>query len=260
MDTIKIDSKFADKNGEIMVVELEGYIDQSNYHKLQKIFDDVMNSGCYKIIVDFEKLDYMSSAGWGVFVGEVKRFRDNNGDIKLVRMHDDVYDVFHLLEFYHILEDYSSIQEAATQFGSQSVFIDLVEDKKDMVRTDELLEAIDSEVDEVDIAIDEIDNTGFVDKTIHPSNSVIIEGTPVPKAALKIESIQKTKKISDLPIREKIKRIIAQNPLLTTRGIKKVLRHEQFGNTKIGFFRLRRLLREMDLHTKDKRYRYYRSC
>ena len=260
MDTIKIDSKFADKNGEIMVVELEGYIDQSNYHKLQKILDDVMNSGCYKIIVDFEKLDYMSSAGWGVFVGEVKRFRDNNGDIKLVRMHDDVYDVFHLLEFYHILEDYSSIQEAATRFDTQSVFIDLVDDKKDMVRTDEPLEAVDSEVDEVDIAIDEIDSTEFADKTVPPSNSVIVEGTPELKAAFQIESIHKKKKISDLPIREKIKRIIAQNPLLSTRGIKNVLRHKEFGNTKIGYFRLRRLLKEMDLHTKDKRYRYYRSC
>ncbi len=260
MDTIKIDSKFADKNGEIMVVELEGYIDQSNYHKLQKIFDDIMNSGCYKIIVDFEKLDYMSSAGWGVFVGEVKRFRDNKGDIKLVRMHDDVYDVFHLLEFYHILEDYSSIQDAAAQFDTQSVFIDLVEDKKDVVRSEESVDAVDSEVDEIDISIDDMDGAGFVDKSIPPSNSVIIEGTPVPKSALKIESIQKKKKLSDLPIHEKIKRIIAQNPLLTTRGIKKVLRHEQFGRTKIGFFRLRRLLKSMDLNTKDKRYRYYRSC
>ena len=28
----------------------------------------------------------MSSAGWGIFVGEVKRFREKGGDIKLVNM------------------------------------------------------------------------------------------------------------------------------------------------------------------------------
>ena len=261
MDTIKIDSKFADKNGEIMVVELEGYIDQSNYHKLQKIFEDIIKSGCYKIIVDFDKLDYISSAGWGVFVGEVKRFRDNNGDIKLVRMHDDVYDVFHLLEFYHILDDYSSIQEAAAQFDTQSVFIDLVDDSKPVINTNEQSDPIEAEIDEVDISLETLDNedTHFVDKTIPPSKSVTIEETAVPKDALKIQSIQK-KKIADLPINEKIKRIIAQNPLLTVRGIKKVLRHEQFGNVKMGYFRLRKILKEMDLNTKDKRYRYYRSC
>lgn len=259
MDTVKIDSRFADKNGEIMVVELEGYIDQSNYHRLQKMFDDIINSGCYKIIVDVENLDYMSSAGWGVFVGEVKRFRDNSGDIKLSNLHDDILDVFQLLEFYHILDHFSSIQEAAASFDPQTVFLDLVEEEKEIVLNEEAMQSVATEVEEVDIDVEKLDEPGFVDKTIKSSEAVVIEGVQMPKEALHLESLPKQKKLAELPLREKIKRIVAQNPLLTTRGIKKILKHQQFGKTSVGYFKLRRILKGMDLHTKDKRYRYYRS-
>ena len=86
MEQVQIESKFAGKHGEIMVLELSGHIDQSNSYQLQKMFDNIIHSGCFKVIVDFGKLYYMSSAGWGVFIGEIKRFRDNGGDIKLANM------------------------------------------------------------------------------------------------------------------------------------------------------------------------------
>ena len=66
--------------------------------------------------------------------------------------------------------------------------------------------------------------------------------------------------ISYLPINEKIRKVVAQFPLLSTRQIKKMLKHEEFGRERIGYFRFFRLLRELNLETKVKRYRYYRSC
>ena len=89
------------------MVELDGHIDQSNSHQLQKMFDNILQSGCSKVIVDFNRLFYMSSSGWGVFVGEIKRFRDLEGDIKLTNMNPEIYDVYQMLEFYHIFDDYN---------------------------------------------------------------------------------------------------------------------------------------------------------
>lgn len=128
MEQVQIDSKFADKHGEIMVVELGGHIDQSNSYQLQKMFDNIIQSGCFKVIVDFTKLYYMSSAGWGVFIGEIKRFRDNSGDIKLASMNPDIYDVYQMLEFYHILEDYTTVQEAALSFKTEGEELNLIND------------------------------------------------------------------------------------------------------------------------------------
>ncbi|MCD4691312.1 MAG: hypothetical protein K8R79_00235 [Calditrichales bacterium] len=56
MEKIKIESKFADQTGEIMVVELGGHVDQSNTFQLQKMFENIIQSGCYKVIVDFKEL------------------------------------------------------------------------------------------------------------------------------------------------------------------------------------------------------------
>jgi len=259
MENVKIDSKFVDKNGEIMVVEVEGYIDQSNHYKLQKILDDIIKSGCHKIIVDMDKLEYMSSAGWGVFVGEVKRFRDNSGDIKLVNMRDDVYDVFRLLEFYHILEDYSNINEAAAMFSPHEVYLDLAKEDASQGPATVSSESVDIEVSEVEFSIDQPEEKK-APETVILTEHLGRDAEHPKRKPVRLEALQREVKLDRLPIREKIKKIIAQNPLLTTRGIRKVLRHEQFGNVRMGYFHLRRMLKDMDLNTKAKRYRYYRSC
>ena len=42
MEQVQIESKFADKQGEIMVVELGGHIDQSNSDQVQKMFNNII--------------------------------------------------------------------------------------------------------------------------------------------------------------------------------------------------------------------------
>ncbi len=68
------------------------------------------------MIVDLGNVDYISSAGWGIFISEIKSIRENGGDLKLVSMVPDVYEIFELLEFHHILDVYDSIDEAINKF------------------------------------------------------------------------------------------------------------------------------------------------
>ncbi len=271
MEQVQIDSKFADKHGEIMVVELGGHIDQSNTYQLQKMFDNIIHSGCFKVIVDFEKLYYMSSAGWGVFIGEIKRFRENGGDIKLANMNSDIYDVFQMLEFYHILEDYNSIQEAASSFNLKKDELNLVDDQTEL--------SVDREMPESEKLIEEIEfdennPKNNLDVPFKVNNKIkrteIIDFIPGSTQSAGLEenindnfdpfNIENNIKLSELPIYEKVKRIIAQNPLIGVWGIRKILKHEHFGYTEISLLKLRRLLKELDLNTKKKRFRYFRSC
>jgi len=115
-----VKTDFVDKTLPVVRVELGGYIDQSNSDKVQKVFDNLVMSSHFNVIFDFAPLIYMSSAGWGVFVGEVKRFRENGGDIKLVNMNAEIYEIFQMLEFYHIMEDYNSMEEALSAFGVET--------------------------------------------------------------------------------------------------------------------------------------------
>jgi len=65
-------------------------------------------------------VNYISSAGWGIFIGEIKRIRSHGGDLKLSGMVGDVHEVFQLLEFHSILESYPTTQEAIGAFGAKS--------------------------------------------------------------------------------------------------------------------------------------------
>lgn len=261
MENIKINSKFADKNGEIMIVELGGYVDQSNSYQLQKMFDDIIDSGVFKIVVDFKELHYMSSAGWGIFVGEVKRFRDNGGDIKLASMTPEINDVYQMLEFFHILNDFPDVQEASESFGLEGDILDIVNEEDSDISE---IDVSDAEADEIDLGDEKNDN-----EDVKKETAEVIEMIPASQKKNKsmgkgeefIPKIIKSDiKLSELPLAEKIKRVVSENPLINIWQIKKVLNHEHFGNTNISIFKLFKLLKDLDLNTKEKRYRYYRSC
>lgn len=48
----------------------------------------------------------------GVLIGEIKRFRENGGDIKLANMGPEIYEIYQMLEFYHIISEYASVADA----------------------------------------------------------------------------------------------------------------------------------------------------
>ena len=272
MEKITIDSKFADQEGEIMVVELGGYVDQSNSYLLQQMFDNIIQSGCYKVVVDFKNLYYMSSAGWGVFVGEIKRFRENGGDIKLAAMNPEIYDVYQMLEFYHILDDYPKVEEAAASFGREEEELNLVLNKyepKDSIDEADSVQDIEEvdltrgngELSGDDVSAEsevEIKDTADIISFVPGENAAQVSAEE--KQPSIPSTLQRDIKLPELPLPEKVKKVIEQNPLLGIFGIRKVLMHEHFGFTRVGYFELWRLLRRLDLNTKEKRYRYYRSC
>jgi anti-anti-sigma factor len=64
---------------------------------------------------------------------------------------------------------------------------------------------------------------------------------------------------SYLSLEEKIQRIVAADPMLSTSGICKVLRSDAYGKTQVSGWKLMSKLREMSLGTKEERYRFFRS-
>lgn len=280
MDPIVIKTSFLEKNIPVVLVELAGYIDQSNSDKIQKIFDNLFSAGHFSTIIDFSKVVYMSSAGWGIFVGEVKRFRENNGDIKIVNMNAEIYEIFQMLEFYHILEDYNSIKEALEAYGIK--IIEEPEEKpieKPKEKPKSILQSKPPLIEpKIETKRTPDEAYTFFEKgdALFEQSKIVPRETPVRITAGKKIVPLKIKKPGDnhrdeiarevqlditmLPVQEKIRKLVAQFPLLSLRQIRKMLRHEDFGREKIGLIKLYRLLKELNLENKAKRYRYYRSC
>ncbi len=81
----------------VCYIEAEGFLDAHTFEEMENVVSSVFRQGCYKLIVKLEKLDYISSAGAGVFVGAIGRAKDNNGDIVFLKPSANVKEVFDLL-------------------------------------------------------------------------------------------------------------------------------------------------------------------
>ena len=104
---------------DIMLLKLHGLIDSGTAQFLEEKFNERTNGDSVRIVVDLQNVDYISSAGWGIFVGEIKGIRQREGDIKLASMRSDVREVFDLLEFNTLLTPYASSEEALAAFESE---------------------------------------------------------------------------------------------------------------------------------------------
>lgn len=125
MQKLIISEEKLDTKDPAVLLSLKGTIETTNASTLEEILRKIISEKCYRIIVDLSGVSYISSAGWGIFISEIKRIRGNGGDIKLASMTREVREVFDLLEFNNILKPYATTEEAMKAFsppvGSESV-------------------------------------------------------------------------------------------------------------------------------------------
>lgn len=117
MEGIQVSVEKVGPQGEISIIRVGGYIDTTTSSELERTLDSLLKTGVVNIIIDLGKVDYISSAGWGIFISEIKGIRERGGDLKLAQMIPDVYEVFELLEFNYILKSYDTVEEALADFG-----------------------------------------------------------------------------------------------------------------------------------------------
>ena len=98
--------------GGIVVLRVKGHLDSSSAGELEGILESVYEYGYRKILVDLKDVTYISSGGWGIFTGRVKSLREGEGDVVLVGMSPEVYDIYELLGFQEIIMQFSDLEEA----------------------------------------------------------------------------------------------------------------------------------------------------
>lgn len=102
--------------GEVKVVELEGNLDTNTSPGAQEHLDQLVDGGSHKVLVNFEKLNYISSAGLRVLLATAKKLRANGGDLRLCSLNQNVQDVFEISGFSSILSVHAGEGEALDGF------------------------------------------------------------------------------------------------------------------------------------------------
>ena len=107
--------------GDLSVIELEGYLDAHTAPQFEQSIQSEIDAGHYRIVVDCEKLSYISSAGLGVFMSFVEEIREQGGDIKICGLTPKVRQVFDILGFAEIYDICDDRGSAAQRFAESPV-------------------------------------------------------------------------------------------------------------------------------------------
>ncbi len=234
MEGIQVSTEIAGSHNQISIIKVGGYIDTTTSSELERALDSLLKQGRFFIIVDLGNVDYISSAGWGIFISEIKSIRENGGDLKLVRMVPDVYEIFELLEFHHILDVYDTVDEAVNKF--------------------EMLQAAGKPVAK-EITLPKPEPVKQPSTAPASSESVARSAEGEVEQTDEVETTQQVD-IADLTVDEKIKIIVKENPALGAFKIKKELNTARFGYTKMGWFQVRAELAKLNLNSKARRYQF----
>lgn len=105
------------ENGDVSILYIKGYLDAHTAPNLETEFQKLVDAKKYNIIVNFQDLNYISSAGLGVFMGFIEDIRKNGGDIKLTDMKPKIYRVFDLLGFPTLYDILDEEAKALEKFG-----------------------------------------------------------------------------------------------------------------------------------------------
>ena len=104
-------------HSEISILRLRGFLDAHTAPNFEQAIQELIEEDRYKIIVSMSDLNYISSAGLGVFMGFIEEIREKEGDIKLTNMTDKVYKVFDLLGFPALYQIFKEEAEAETEYS-----------------------------------------------------------------------------------------------------------------------------------------------
>lgn len=95
-----------------IVLKLEGEVDASNSVELDLAIQQLMAEKVNKILVDGSSLQYISSAGLGVFMSYLEDFENNGVRFVVFGLNSKVKNVFHILGLDQLLTIEDDEQEA----------------------------------------------------------------------------------------------------------------------------------------------------
>ena len=102
----------------VTALHLSGFLDAHTVPVFEDAIQNLVKENIFNIIVNMQNLDYISSAGLGVFMGFIEEIREKGGDIKLSNLSTKVFKVFDLLGFPALFEIFEDENLAKSKFDA----------------------------------------------------------------------------------------------------------------------------------------------
>ncbi|MBI2791286.1 MAG: STAS domain-containing protein [Gammaproteobacteria bacterium] len=101
-----------DKIDSNVVVSLSGRIDSTAAVEFEEKLIEIIDTGCHTMVVDFLRVQFISSAGLRVLLLAAKKVKPYGGKILLCDMSKDVREVFDISGFSSIFDIHENVTTA----------------------------------------------------------------------------------------------------------------------------------------------------
>lgn len=102
----------AEREGETLVLKAEGKIDGLNARQFQEDLAAAITDKDHSVILNFESLSYISSAGIRVILTTAKALQRRRGRLALCSLTDSVREIFEVSGFDQIIPVHATMEEA----------------------------------------------------------------------------------------------------------------------------------------------------
>ena len=103
-------------SSDVVILDIHGELDAHTAPRLEEKLQKLIDEKSVHIVVNGSGLEYISSAGLGVFMAYIEDIREKGGDIKITNLKPKVFNVFDLLGFPTLYDILETEEEALKRF------------------------------------------------------------------------------------------------------------------------------------------------
>ncbi|NPA80320.1 MAG: STAS domain-containing protein [Thermotogae bacterium] len=108
---LRIDTETVEGHPEVIVLHLEGDLDTFTSEHFRERFGDLLKR--YRLfVINMEKVDFVSSMGWGALLQAIYRARRKGGDLVLVNLKPQVYRIYKIMGFQTLFKHFDDLDDA----------------------------------------------------------------------------------------------------------------------------------------------------
>ncbi len=100
------------KKNDFTVITIDGRVDSTNYVDLDEYINSLVAQGENSMILNCEKLEFISSAGLRVFLMALKNFTKSGGVLRLCCLSDQIAQIFDISGFTALFSIFGTEDEA----------------------------------------------------------------------------------------------------------------------------------------------------
>lgn len=102
----------------VNLIYLSGRLDAYSATEVEKKLDSLIEAGQTRLVLNLEKLEYISSSGLRVFLAGLKKAKKQQGDIKLACMKTFIKEVFDIAGFSQLFNIFDTEEAAVSAFNN----------------------------------------------------------------------------------------------------------------------------------------------